>query len=169
MRMNTLRVLVVGVLFVLPACGGSKNPVSNGGFSSIATLPTSETTSPTAANVITVALGETDADHMYITLSGNTATTGEVSFVVTNEGGQTHEFVVIQTDTAASAFEIASFEGETGRIDEDAAGVNVGETGDMEPGTTMTLKITMTAGHYAVLCNLPGHYGMGMHQDFQVA
>jgi uncharacterized cupredoxin-like copper-binding protein len=26
----------------------------------------------------------------------------------------------------------------------------------------------MTAGHYAVVCNLNGHYAMGMHQDFWV-
>jgi len=23
----------------------------------------------------------------------------------------------------------------------------------------------MSAGHYAVVCNLTGHYAMGMHQD----
>jgi uncharacterized cupredoxin-like copper-binding protein len=27
----------------------------------------------------------------------------------------------------------------------------------------------MTSGHYAVVCNLPGHYANGMHQDFWVA
>ena len=44
--------------------------------------------------------------------------------------------------------------------------INVGETGDMEPGAVMLLTIDMSAGHYAVVCNLPGHYAMGMHQDF---
>jgi len=28
--------------------------------------------------------------------------------------------------------------------------------------------ITLAPGHYAVACNLPGHYRMGMHQEFQV-
>jgi uncharacterized cupredoxin-like copper-binding protein len=172
MRMKTFMALIVGVLLVLPACSSSKNPSSDGGFSTIASLPTTPTptptTSPTTSNVVQVTLGETDSDHMFINLSGATATAGDVSFVVTNSGTHTHEFVVLQTDTAASAFPIASFEGEDDRIDEDTAGVNVGETGDMEPGTTMTLNITMTAGHYALVCNLPGHYRMGMHQDFQV-
>ena len=44
-------------------------------------------------------------------------------------------------------FPIVSFEGESNRIDEDAKGVvNVGETGDMEPGTSTTLTIDMGRG-----------------------
>jgi uncharacterized cupredoxin-like copper-binding protein len=38
----------------------------------------------------------------------------------------------------------------------------------MAPGTSLMLTIDMTAGHYAVVCNLNGHYAMGMHQDFWV-
>ena len=51
---------------------------------------------------------------------------------------------------------------------EDTAGTNVGETGDMEAGTTKTLTIDLAPGHYAFVCNLPGHYGQGMHTDFTV-
>ncbi len=121
------------------------------------------------ANVVTVALGESDPNTMYIHLSQPFATEGPVSFVVTNEGTETHEFVVLQTDTPAADFPIVSFEGEKNRIDEDAKGVtNVGETGDMEPGTTMTLTLDLAPGHYAVVCNLVGHYAQGMHEDFWV-
>ena len=92
-----------------------------------------------------------------------------MSFLVTNEGTETHEFVALATKTPAANFPIVSFEGEANRIDEDAKGVvNVGETGDMKPGTTMILSIDMKPGHYAVVCNLVGHYAMGMHQDFWV-
>ena len=38
----------------------------------------------------------------------------------------------------------------------------------MKPGTSMVLTIDMKAGHYAVVCNLPGHYAGGMHEDFWV-
>ncbi|MBI3647142.1 MAG: hypothetical protein HY240_00005, partial [Actinobacteria bacterium] len=80
-----------------------------------------------------------------------------------------HEFVVLSTKTPAGAFPIVSFEGEANRINEDAKGVtNVGETGDMEPGMQKMLTIDLSAGHYAVVCNLPGHYANGMHQDFWV-
>ena len=43
---------------------------------------------------------------------------------------------------------------------------NVGETGDMEPGTSMTLTLDLAPGHYAAVCNLVGHYANGMHEDF---
>ena len=119
--------------------------------------------------VIQVGLSETDATHMAIDLSQPFAPQGKVSFLVTNNGAKKHEFVVLATDTPAASFPIVSFEGEANRIDEDAKGVtNVGETGDMEPGAVMMLTLDLAPGHYAVVCNLPGHYAMGMHQDFFV-
>jgi uncharacterized cupredoxin-like copper-binding protein len=125
---------------------------------------------PAGATPVTVSLGETDATHMYIQLSQATAPTGKVAFIVTNQGSKTHEFVVLATDIPAGSFPIVTFEGQTNRINEDAKGVtNVGETGDMESGTIKLLTIDLRAGHYAVVCNLPGHYAMGMHQDFWVA
>ncbi len=124
---------------------------------------------PTASTPVSVGLSETDATHMAIDLSQPFAPQGKVSFLVTNNGAKKHEFVVLATDTAAASFPIVSFEGEANRIDEDAKGVtNVGETGDMEPGAVMMLTLDLAPGHYAVVCNLPGHYAMGMHQDFFV-
>src|SRR5437870_249437 len=38
----------------------------------------------------------------------------------------------------------------------------------MKPGQTKPLVSTLLPGHYALVCNLPGHYRMGMHQDFTV-
>ena len=48
---------------------------------------------------------------------------------------------------------------------------NIGETGDpdLEPGDTRTFTIkNMTAGNYAIVCNLAGHYGKGMRAPFTV-
>jgi uncharacterized cupredoxin-like copper-binding protein len=104
---------------------------------------------------------------MAISLSQNVVPEGNVNFLVSNDGSKLHEFVVLQSKTAADAFPIVSFEGQANRINEDATGVtNVGETGDMEPGMTKLLTIDLGVGHYAIVCNLPGHYKMGMHQDF---
>jgi uncharacterized cupredoxin-like copper-binding protein len=93
---------------------------------------------------------------------------GPTTFSVTNDGTIPHEFVVLSTDTLAGDFSIGSFEGETNRIDEDTAGTNEGETGDMQPGTTKSMVIDLQPGHYAFVCNLPAHYGLGMHVDFTV-
>jgi uncharacterized cupredoxin-like copper-binding protein len=122
---------------------------------------------PKGSTTVDASLSETDATHMTIDLSQQTAAKGPVNFLVTNDGAKKHEFVVLQSKTAADSFPIVTFEGQANRIDEAATGVtNVGETGDMEPGMTKLLTIDLGVGHYAIVCNLPGHYKMGMHQDF---
>jgi uncharacterized cupredoxin-like copper-binding protein len=118
---------------------------------------------------VTADLGQTSASSMFIHLSATTAPAGKVTFVVTNTDTVTHEFVVLKTDQPAGSFPVTSFEGESNRIDEDTAGTNVGETGDMKAGTSMLLTIDLAAGHYAIVCNLPGHYAAGMHVDFWAA
>jgi len=80
----------------------------------------------------------------------------------------THEFVVLKTVTPSESIPIGKFEGDEDRINEDTSGKNVGETGDMEAGTTKTLTLTLQPGHYVFLCNLPGHYMQGMHVDVTV-
>ena len=126
---------------------------------------------PAGSTPIVVGLGETDATHMFLDLSQAYAPEGKVTFIITNQGAEDHEFVALQTDTPAADFPIVGFEGEPNRFDEDAKGLtNVGETGDpaMKPGTSLMLTINMSSGHYALVCNLNGHYAMGMHQDFNV-
>ena len=163
--------LAAAAALVLPAClqgsGDSATVAKIPGYQgSTEAAPEPMGYTPTT-NVVTVSLGETDPHTMYIHMSQPYAPEGKVSFVVTNDGTETHEFVVLQSKTLAADFPVVSFEGEKNRINEDAKGVtNVGETGDMAPGSSKVLTIDMKAGHYAVVCNLVGHYAMGMHQDF---
>ncbi len=103
-----------------------------------------------------------------ITPSVTTVPAGSVTFDVSNSGTVPHEFVVMSTDTAAADFTISSFEGESDRFNEDTEGTNAGETGDMEPDASKTLTLDLAPGHYAFVCNLPAHYGLGMHVDFTV-
>ena len=126
---------------------------------------------PASTNVIKATLADTSSTQMSITLSQTSAPAGKVSFLITNAGTMDHEMVVLQTDQPADSFKITGFEGEPDRFNEDAKGLtNVGETGDpaMKPGTSMMLTIDLTEGHYAIVCNLNGHYAAGMHQDFWV-
>ena len=44
----------------------------------------------------------------------------------------------------------------------------VGETGDLAAGASKTITLKLAAGHYALICNLPGHYQAGQHTDFTV-
>jgi uncharacterized cupredoxin-like copper-binding protein len=165
--------------FLLAACGGSTSGGPGGGWSTMVALPTgaasgtgSQTTAVVSPNpgIVTADLGQNSPTDMFIHLSSVTAPGGKVTFVVKNDDTQTHEFVVLKTDHPAAGFPIGSFEGEQNRIDEDTAGTNVGETGDMKGGTSKTLTIAdLSPGHYAIVCNLPGHYAAGMHEDFWAA
>jgi len=38
----------------------------------------------------------------------------------------------------------------------------LGATGDIQPGTSHTLDVTLTPGTYLLICNVPGHYAAGM-------
>ena len=91
--------------------------------------------------------------------SSTRASAGRVTFNVSNSGKVTHEFVVIRTNKQAGALLKGSRADESG---------NVGETGDLAPGDVKSLTLKLAAGHYALICNLPGHYLAGQHTDLIV-
>src|SRR6266536_2512525 len=172
-RTKLVGLVAAVALLGLAACTSKTGGTTAGGFSTLAPLPKASSlasASPGTAgsDVVVVSEGESSPTEMFIQLSANQAPAGRVTFFVTNAGKQTHEFVVLQTDTPAANFPLTGFEGETDRFNEDTVGVNVGETGDVPAGESKTLALTLAPGHYALVCNLPGHYRMGMHQDFTV-
>ena len=91
--------------------------------------------------------------------SSHVAKAGHVTFAVHNGGTVTHEFVVIRTGKPAGALLDGARADETG---------NVGETGDLKAGASKTLRLRLQPGHYALICNLPGHYAAGQHTGFTV-
>ncbi|MDP9329976.1 MAG: cupredoxin domain-containing protein [Actinomycetota bacterium] len=146
---------VLSAIFVLAACS-SDNSTAGG--------TTPPPTSPAAADgTVSVLLSQWS-----VAPSASSAPAGSITFSVTNEGTMIHEFVVERTDTLAADIPVKSFEGEADRIDEDTAGTNDGETGDMAAGATQSLTVDLKPGHYVFFCNLPGHYAQGMHLDFTV-
>ena len=94
------------------------------------------------------------------------AAAGELTFDVTNDAEQTHEFVIVKTDLAADALPT----NEDGDVDEEGEGIEpVNEIEDITSGSTQSLTVTLDAGNYVFLCNLPGHYRQGMHTTFTVS
>jgi uncharacterized cupredoxin-like copper-binding protein len=87
------------------------------------------------------------------------AAAGRVTFAVRNAGTVTHEFVILKTPKSAGSLLKGARADEAG---------NVGESGDLAPGKSKTLAVNLKAGHYVLLCNLPGHYKAGQHVDFNV-
>jgi uncharacterized cupredoxin-like copper-binding protein len=129
-----------------------------------------KTTAPAPVSVSTPTPGATqavravtvDEGEMYLHPSATELKTGVVSFVVTNEGSIHHEFVIVTGDPTGTKGD------EPGRVSEGnhIGGDNGPEIGDIAPGQTKVLTVTLAAGTYTTMCNLPGHYAAGMH--FQV-
>jgi uncharacterized cupredoxin-like copper-binding protein len=88
---------------------------------------------------------------------------GKVKFVVTNIGKIPHEFLVVRT--AKPAGSLLGGDHGPNRADESGA---VGEIKDFPGGEARTLTLTLKPGHYALLCNIPGHYKTGQFADFYV-
>ena len=128
---------------------------------------------PTGSTPVTATLADTSSTKMSIELSQPYAPAGQGQLPDhqrrhdgPRDGGAQDRPARRLASTPSTGFE-----GEPNRFDEDAKGLtNVGETGDpaMKPGTQKMLTIDMAAGHYAIVCNLSGHYAAGMHQDFLV-
>jgi uncharacterized cupredoxin-like copper-binding protein len=87
------------------------------------------------------------------------APVGKVRFVVTNIGTIEHEFVVIKTVKPAGNLLKGNEANETGAV---------GELDGVKPGNARVLVLNLKRGHYALLCNLPGHYKTGQFADFYV-
>jgi uncharacterized cupredoxin-like copper-binding protein len=102
-----------------------------------------------------------------IDLSAGTAAAGDVTFDITNQGPSTHEFVVLETSLGPADLPTD----DTGTVDEAGApGISVvDEVEDIASGDTATLAVQMNAGSYVVICNIPGHYGLGMRAGFTVS
>jgi uncharacterized cupredoxin-like copper-binding protein len=156
---NPFAVAVTGLALAasLAACGGDDSASSAATDQPAQTQMTTATTTRAASGPIGV-----KASEMKFVLTADSAPAGDVTFAVDNVGGVKHEMVVVRTDKAASDLGKSN-----GEADESGA---VGEVGadKLGPGDSATLKLNLKAGHYALICNLPGHYAAGMYKDFTV-
>jgi uncharacterized cupredoxin-like copper-binding protein len=85
-----------------------------------------------------------------------------VTFSIKNVGMAVHEFVVIRTDLKADALPMA------GDVVDEAAVTVIDEVENIPLRATPTLDVDLSAGHYALICNIAEHYAAGMHTDFEV-
>jgi uncharacterized cupredoxin-like copper-binding protein len=98
---------------------------------------------------------------------------GQVTFTADNQGGETHELVVVN---AASADELPV--DENGAFDEESFGEDnvLGEVEDVESGEQQQLALDLEPGTYVLLCNvteeedgeIESHFAEGMHTAFDV-
>jgi len=123
------------------------------------------TSTPTQVAAQPFRAATVEAGEMYLHSTATSLKAGVVVFVVTNNGKIHHEFVIVTGDPTGTTGD------EPGRVSEanHIGGDNGPEIGDVAPGQTKVLKVTLAAGTYTAMCNLPGHYTAGMHFQFTVA
>lgn len=111
-------------------------------------------------------IGATLSDFQ-IDLAETSATAGEVTFNIKNDGPSAHEFVVFKTDLAPDALPTIEDENGIPIVDEAGGGIElVDEAEDIGPDSSVDLSVTLDAGSYVIICNVPDHYRQGMHVGF---
>jgi uncharacterized cupredoxin-like copper-binding protein len=110
--------------------------------------------------------------HMMLRAGPATVTAGQVSIIASNMGWRTHELVILPLAAGASAgHRVAEPDGkvaETGSLGEASASCASGTGDGVTAGSVGWTTITLTPGHYELLCNLPNHYADGMWQQLIV-
>ncbi len=147
-------VLAMANLIVVAAKLDKKTPAAATVAAPAAKAPAAAAAPAALPSRVTVGLRE-----FSVTPSATAAKAGKVTFVAQNTGKVPHELVVLRTNKKAADLLKGSRADESG---------NVGESGDLKPGADKTFAITLKPGHYALICNLPGHYRAGQHTDFTV-
>ena len=98
----------------------------------------------------------------------HTLATGHHTVGLTNNGKEGHEIVIFRTTLPADNLPLNS----DGDVNEESPQLtSVGDSGDaLPPGQTKSFTTTdLQPGHYVAVCNLPGHYKLGMHINLQVS
>lgn len=108
-------------------------------------------------------------DEFSVSTSEGSTEAGEVTFNISNEGEETHEFVVIKTDLRATELPTE----DDGSVSESGEGMEVvDEVEDLPSGESEELTVDLEAGNYVLICNIleddESHYQEGMRTPFTV-
>ncbi|MPZ98392.1 MAG: hypothetical protein GEU80_03470 [Dehalococcoidia bacterium] len=161
-------VALAGALVFAAACGDNGDGEDgadgeNGGAPTVTTTTTPPNGGDTATPTETadggaggggeaVAVSLTD---FAIDMPGSVSA-GDTTFEVTNDGGTEHDFIVIATDMAPDALPVDGAQVALDELDV------VEETTSIPSGETSEAEASLDAGAYVVICNVAGHYELGM-------
>jgi len=110
--------------------------------------------------------------HMMLRTVPSTIAAGQVSLVAANMGWRTHELVILPLAGGQSAGQ--KVPGPDGKVDETASlgeastSCGAGAGDGIQAGTVSWTTLTLAAGRYELVCNLPNHYADGMYQEILV-
>jgi uncharacterized cupredoxin-like copper-binding protein len=97
-----------------------------------------------------------------ITVKVPSVKAGKIKIGVRNLGTMEHSFEVLKTDLPPDKLPV---DGASAKAKEDG---KVGEIPSIPAGKSAAVTIDLTPGKYVFICNIAGHYGLGMHTGFTV-
>jgi uncharacterized cupredoxin-like copper-binding protein len=97
-----------------------------------------------------------------ITVNVPSVRAGSIKIGVRNLGTMEHSFQVLKTDLPPDKLPV---DGASAKAKEDG---KVGEIASIPAGKSAAVTIDLTPGKYVFICNIAGHYGLGMHTGFIV-
>ena len=96
-----------------------------------------------------------------VILSVPTAKAGTVKFGIKNEGGMEHSFELIKTDLPFDKLPTTA----DAKAKEDGL---VKQVKSLAVGKVEVVTADLAAGNYVIICNIAGHYQLGMRAAFTV-
>ena len=87
---------------------------------------------------------------------------GHVVFGIRNHASMAHEFKVIKTDLAPDQLPVDAASAKASEAGK------VGELTNIAAGATRKLALDLAAGKYVLICNVAGHYQLGMRVGLEV-
>ncbi|MSP21757.1 MAG: hypothetical protein EXR66_01835 [Dehalococcoidia bacterium] len=147
----------VGVSALALACGGGGAAKESGSTKPAETKSTTAASSGGVGERLSVELAD-----FKVTAARATTKAGKVEITVKNTGTTPHELVILKADNPASLTKNAS-----GMVDE-AKYPPLGRTKQLDGGGSEKLEVSLAAGKYALICNVVGHYDLGMRTALTV-
>ena len=91
------------------------------------------------------------------------APAGEVTFEMVNEGAVVHDLWVVRTDAAYDQLPVEGGVAATGGAHE-----VIDKVLETDAGSEVSLTVNLEPGNYALICNIPAHYQLGMRAPFTI-
>ena|SRR5437870_3672033 len=124
--------------FVVASCGGAPE------------------TAPSGAQVIA------EMTDYKIAVNVPSVKAGKIKIGVRNIANMEHSFQVLKSDLAPDKLPV---DGASAKAKEDG---KVGEIPSLAAGKSAALTVDLAPGKYVFICNIAGHYQLGMHTGFTV-
>ena len=97
-----------------------------------------------------------------ITVNVPSVKAGKIKLGVRNVANMEHSFEVLKTDLAHDKLPV---DGASAKAREDG---KVGDIPSIAAGKSAAVTLDLAAGKYVFICNIAGHYQLGMHTGFTV-